>query len=574
MSLPLTDIKRAKVQSFRDVADALDGMAGANRDMKRGVERLPIMGDGWKGVSGDAAHHDLDAHGKYLDGHAQAQQSAAAKIRAAADEFEGVQQLLKKLENDAAQGKFTINYDTGEVTPPNGKYDKNELDYLTNTLRQISAAGGVANADLEAAVKAAQTLPDPSGAAAQGLPAMPGSAIKPGGLAAGLEHLAAPDPNADPGATKAAAAGADTQANYKEWYPKTPGPGDKLTIDPSKAGSLTGTVGALEKLPGAPKPADGFGSGVARQFGQGVNSRVDGLIDEAKNLTGQGGPGSPGVAESWAKFALGTADQMANPLGSLPGEVKEAVNDPAGFAGKKLFDVSSIAATGPLGGEATAGARGLLGDLTGAETRALTHDIPDTHHGPAPLDHPSPHVDHTPTGSDHHAPAVSDHNGGSGGDHSIPGDSPPHFAPLPDTGPYQLPERAQLATPSDGAFFWSGRNAGGTGIGPISAGGNGAADLIADGSRATTLEGLLDSQGIKPPKWSPTDDYAQKWWDGTSQMYAESASGEVRAVIGSNLRPGNVWQTVELPRLMDNPHVNRIVVIDPDSGIETTVFQR
>lgn len=141
MSLPLADIKRAKVQSFRDVADALDGMAGANRDMKRGVERLPIMGDGWKGVSGEVAHHDLDAHGKYLDGHAQAQQSAAAKIRAAADEFEGVQQLLKKIENDAAQGKFTINYDTGEVTPPSGKYDKNELDYLTNTLRQISAAG-------------------------------------------------------------------------------------------------------------------------------------------------------------------------------------------------------------------------------------------------------------------------------------------------------------------------------------------------------------------------------------------------------------------------------------------------
>ncbi|SKU38406.1 Uncharacterised protein [Mycobacteroides abscessus subsp. massiliense] len=447
MSLPLADIKRAKVQSFRDVADALDGMAGANRDMKRGVERLPIMGDGWKGVSGEAAHHDLDAHGKYLDGHAQAQQSAAAKIRAAADEFEGVQQLLKKLENDAAQGKFTINYDTGEVTPPSGKYDKNELDYLTNTLRQISAAGGVANADLEAAVKAAQTLPDPSGAAAQGLPAMPGSAIKPGGVAAGLEHLAAPDPNADPGATKAAAAaGADTQANYKEWYPKTPGSGDKLTIDPSKAGSFTGTVGALEKLPGAPKPADGFGSGVARQFGQGVNSRVDGLIDEAKNLTGQGGPGSPGVAESWAKFALGTADQMANPLGSLPGEVKEAVNDPAGFAGKKLFDVSSIAATGPLGGEAAAGARGLLGDLTGTETRALTHGIDDA----APGHHPAPSGDHpAPPGADH-TPISGDHSAGpeqNSGIHTGAGSS----TPVPGWD-YGLPPNdafKHLATPAD-----------------------------------------------------------------------------------------------------------------------------
>ncbi|WP_195166039.1 TNT domain-containing protein [Mycobacteroides abscessus] len=446
MSLPLTDIKRGKVQSFRDVADALDGMASANRDMKRGVERLPIMGDGWKGVSGDAAHHDLDAHGKYLDGHAQAQQSAAAKIRAAADEFEGVQQLLKKLENDAAQGKFTINYDTGEVTPPNGKYDKNELDYLTNTLRQISAAGGVANADLEAAVKAAQTLPDPSGAVAQGLPAMPGSAIKPGGLAAGLEHLAAPDPNADPGATKAAAAGADTQANYKEWYPKTPGSSDKLTIDPSKAGSLTGTVGALEKLPGAPKPADGFGSGVARQFGQGVNSRVDGIIDEAKNLTGQGGPGSPGVAESWAKFALGTADQMANPLGSLPGEVKDAVNDPAGFAGKKLFDVSSIAATGPLGGEAAAGARGLLGDLTGAETRALTHGIDDA----APGHHPAPSGDHpAPPGADH-TPISGDHSAGPGqnsGIHTGAGSSTP--VPGWDYGLAPNDAFKHLATPAD-----------------------------------------------------------------------------------------------------------------------------
>ncbi|SHU27775.1 HNH endonuclease [Mycobacteroides abscessus] len=431
MSLPLADIKRGKVQSFRDVADALDGMAGANRDMKRGVERLPIMGDGWKGVSGDAAHHDLDAHGKYLDGHAQAQQSAAAKIRAAADEFEGVQQLLKKIENDAAQGKFTINYDTGEVTPPSGKYDKNELDYLTNTLRQISAAGGVANADLEAAVKAAQTLPDPSGAVAQGLPAMPGSAIKPGGVAAGLEHLAAPDPNADPGATRAAAAaGADTQANYKEWYPKTPGSGDKLTIDPSKAGSLTGTVGALDKMPGAPKPQDGFGSGVARQFGQGVNSRVDGIIDEAKNLTGQGGPGSPGVAESWAKFALGTADQMANPLGSLPGEVKDAVNDPAGFAGKKLFDVSSIAATGPLGGEAAAGARGLLGDANIAgrggllDPPTLPHDTPPAV-GHTPAEAPSSPT-HLAPGSEH-SPASGDNQVSADHDHSL---MDAHLAPI------------------------------------------------------------------------------------------------------------------------------------------------
>ncbi|MBB4853751.1 hypothetical protein HNP40_001131, partial [Mycobacteroides chelonae] len=70
MSLSLAEIKRAKVQTFRDVADGLDGMAAANRDMKRGIERLPIMGDGWKGLSGDAAHHEFDGNGRYLEGHA------------------------------------------------------------------------------------------------------------------------------------------------------------------------------------------------------------------------------------------------------------------------------------------------------------------------------------------------------------------------------------------------------------------------------------------------------------------------------------------------------------------------
>lgn len=434
MSLPLADIKRAKVQSFRDVADALDGMAGANRDMKRGVERLPIMGDGWKGVSGDAAHHDLDAHGKYLDGHAQAQQSAAAKIRAAADEFEGVQQLLKKIENDAAQGKFTINYDTGEVTPPSGKYDKNELDYLTNTLRQISAAGGVANADLEAAVKAAQTLPDPSGAVAQGLPAMPGSAIKPGGVAAGLEHLAAPDPNADPGATKAAAAGTDTQANYKEWYPKTPGSGDKLTIDPSKAGSLTGTVGALDKMPGAPKPQDGFGSGVAKQFLKGANDRIDGTIDEVKSKAGLNGADK--FAESWTNSAKGLEHQLERTLfpGAAMAEDAKNVIDQAVTSyqhpekipeniGKTTVDGAIIGGTAPLGGEGALGrlgveesaaARGALPDSPG-----MLHDLPGGHLFDGP---PHPHAD-APSGghssgeigpfTGEHSGTIGDHGGAS-----------------------------------------------------------------------------------------------------------------------------------------------------------------
>ncbi|EIC70344.1 GH-E family nuclease [Mycobacteroides abscessus] len=417
MSLSVGELKKVSVQSIRDIATGLRAKATSMRATQAGVTDLPHKGT-WTGVAADNADHEIGTFAQGVGRDAEAYENAARKVDGAGDEFEGLKQLLSKLENEAA-GKFAINEATGEVTPLTKDFNKSDRDYIANTLKQLCAAGGQANDDLAAGIHATDASGTTSPANATGaLPAMPGSAIKPDGVAAGLQNLAAPNPDGDPGATRAAAAaGADTQANYKEWYPKTPGSSDKLTIDPSKAGSLTGTVGALAKLPGAPKPADGFGTGVARQFGQGVNSRVDGIIDEAKNLTGQGAPGSPGVAESWAKFALGTADQMANPLGSLPGEVKDAVNDPAGFAGKKLFDVSSIAATGPLGGEATAGARGLLGDLTGAETRALTHGIDDATPG-----HPSPPV------ADHQsAPSQVDHSAPSG--ERPAGPLPPHGEP-------------------------------------------------------------------------------------------------------------------------------------------------
>jgi len=50
--------------------------------------------------------------------------------------------------------------------------------------------------------------------------------------------------------------------------------------------------------------------------------------------------------------------------------------------------------------------------------------------------------------------------------------------------------------------------------------------------------------------------------------------GEVRATLGVNLRPGNIWETVELPRLIENPNVTRITIIDPETGSETVIFER
>lgn len=57
-------------------------------------------------------------------------------------------------------------------------------------------------------------------------------------------------------------------------------------------------------------------------------------------------------------------------------------------------------------------------------------------------------------------------------------------------------------------------------------------------------------------------------------VYAEQVYGEVRAVVGKNLRKGNVWENVELPRLKLNPNVTKIITIDPVTKVEIVVFER
>ncbi|TDZ78254.1 hypothetical protein DE4585_04091 [Mycobacteroides salmoniphilum] len=602
MSLSLADIKRADVQSFRDVAAGLDKMATANINMKSGVGRLPIAGDAWKGVSGDAAHHELDGFGKLLGSGAESQKSAAAKIRRAADEFEGVKQLLAKIEQDAAKGKFKIDPATGKVTPPNGDYDKNELNYIETTLRQIMQAGDAANADLAAAVKAAKELPDPSSSAAAALPVMPNSSTKPDGSFGALQNLATAKPDGQPAETQAAAAGADTQANYKEWYPKAPTTGDKISIDPTKAGSFTGTVGALEKLPGTPKPPDGFGTGVARQFGQGVNQAIDGMIDEAKSKVGLNGADK--FKEAWVGTAKGLENETIKQLFPGIGMAQDAKNMidqgmtsyqhpdtiPKNI-GAGLAQGAAIAATGPLAGEAAAGARGLIGDASIAgrggflDPPALPHDAPPAAgHGPIEVpsgptnpgpvvDHPAPTVDHpTPTGEGHSAPSIGDHSAPVTADHNwdFAVDSNGHYVPGSLPSYEQL--RGLTQTDPNTAHFWSGRDASGIGVGPD---GSGIAERIADGSGGGTLETTLVKNGVDPlPVWNRHDPVSVQFWEDASRAYAENTNGEVTAVIGSDLRPGNIWQNVEIPRLIENPGVAKIEQIDPDTGKSTIIFSR
>lgn len=628
MSLSVGELKKVSVQSIRDISAGLRAKAASMRATKAGVTDLPHKGT-WTGVAADNADHEIGRFATGVGRDAEAYEDAARKVDRAGDEFEGLKQLLAKLENEAA-GKFSINEATGEVTPLTKDFNKADRDYIAATIKQLCAAGGQANDDLAAGIHAtdASGATSPAGAVGGPLPLTPNSSVKPDGIVGGMQNLAAPGPEGDPGATKAAAAtaGSTDTINYKELYPKTTVDGHQLgsvgavpgvgNIDKTKPAKLAPTLADRDvpafkdltrqnlinaKVPAdqieqrvndavkaaqAPhfvpdadpmrtpgqvplhnSPGDQFNDIVGRANDEATKT-IDGQIEQAKILTGQAGPGAPGVAEAWKDVGLGAAQQLheltSDPLAAPKmgiEQAKEFYNHPGEFIGKNLIHGTEALAGGAVGGEAAAGARGLLGDLTGTEGRALTHGLDD-----ATPDH------HTPPVGDHHTPTVADHSAPSAGDHSwdFAVDSNGHYVPG------SLPSYEQLRdltkTDPNTAHFWSGRDAGGIGVGPD---GSGIAERIAEGVGGGTLETTLVKNGVDPlPVWNRHDPASVQFWEDASRAYAENTNGEVTAVIGSDLRPGNIWQTVEIPRLMENPGVTKIVQIDPDTGKSTVIFSR
>ena len=89
-----------------------------------------------------------------------------------------------------------------------------------------------------------------------------------------------------------------------------------------------------------------------------------------------------------------------------------------------------------------------------------------------------------------------------------------------------------------------------------------------------TLESTIASKKITMPEWDFNNPSSMEAWDLASGAYAEQVSGEIRAVVGSELRPGNIWENIELPRLIENPNVTKITTIDPKTGIETIIIVR
>jgi hypothetical protein len=120
---------------------------------------------------------------------------------------------------------------------------------------------------------------------------------------------------------------------------------------------------------------------------------------------------------------------------------------------------------------------------------------------------------------------------------------------------------ALLKTEINTAFFWSGNTFG--------VGGETFAKDFAQKNGGQTLEAILDSGKLELPKLSRTDPVTKEIWDQVSESYAKQASGTVKAIVGASSTSESVWKSIELPALMNNNNVTRIIEIDPFTLKET-----
>jgi uncharacterized protein YukE len=112
-------------------------------------------------------------------------------------------------------------------------------------------------------------------------------------------------------------------------------------------------------------------------FGEGFADRWFSTEQGIKNLIGQGGPGAPGVLQSWEQMLKGTLETAQNPMGAAMGEVQNALESPSAayYFGEKGADAAFTAPTLMFGGEGAAVEAGLPAEVVteGGAPLAVMH---------------------------------------------------------------------------------------------------------------------------------------------------------------------------------------------------------
>ena len=86
-----------------------------------------------------------------------------------------------------------------------------------------------------------------------------------------------------------------------------------------------------------------------------------GTEDAIHRLTGQ--EGGDAFRQTWTEMGKGLLNTAQHPIDTVADSIKRAIDNPAYYAGQKVFDLSAAAATAPFGGEGAAIRAGLPAEL-------------------------------------------------------------------------------------------------------------------------------------------------------------------------------------------------------------------
>lgn len=400
--------------------------AAANHTASADFYRALASASTWEGDGGNAARAAMIASAADHSDTADNLGAAATGMDSARQQAEAIAITIASILNDAAASPAVlVDETTNQVIPPDVSFLDAEtaaqvaakVADLQARIADVLADGEQVDADLASAIGTATGVSAPAQPAKSLEDLLLPSAGKPQQPSSRGQSEPAPG---DLGDALAQLAG---RPGDQKIVPPAPPPLDPVKVEQFKALArqemqragvsadqietrLDAMVAAAQRplpryVPPKPEamPPPGFGEGFADRWF--ANEQA------IKELIGQGGPGAPGVLESWRDLAASTNEQLADPFGAAVDEIQHALDSPSAayYLGGKAAD-GAVATPGLIfGGEgaliARAGALdgpGIPQDLIDRSAPTGSFDTPTPLHGdPSPFvgDGPSPDL-HSP----------------------------------------------------------------------------------------------------------------------------------------------------------------------------------
>jgi uncharacterized protein YukE len=401
-ALTPADVKRWDADAIHGVFQTATNRAATLQRLGDSLQQVHNNLSDWQGEAGDAFRVDLGKTRRDIDADGQESKQVAAAVSRAEADVRSVKSELDGIDRAAEGYGWTITLDW-RIDPGNTMIG---LDRLTLAAEQQLLQGQLDtcklhahNADQELATAVRGSVGDipldatghQPGAASpaavggkppsledmmlgRGQPADPGGKPPPGSLPDLLSRLGQPGSQGAPAPQLNPADVESFKAMARQTMIKDGVPPDQIEA------KLNAVVANTQRwmdngmpryvAPEGPRPPPpGFGEG----FGDRWFATEQGI----KNLIGQGGPGAPGVLQSWEQMLKGTLGTAQNPMGAAMGELQHAVDSPSlsYYLGEKGADAAFTAPTLMFGGEGAAVEAGLPAEVVteGGAPLAVMH---------------------------------------------------------------------------------------------------------------------------------------------------------------------------------------------------------